>query len=70
LEGSNIPAFLVNASLLSENELVKHIEATVTGKLPKSKVKKPSESAVAALKSKYRKFMGHRFPDLPNELQI
>jgi hypothetical protein len=45
LEGSNIPAFLVNASLLSENELVKHIEATVTGKLPKSKVKKPSETA-------------------------
>ncbi|CAK9256200.1 unnamed protein product [Sphagnum jensenii] len=60
LEGSNIPAFLVNASLLSENELVKQIEATVTGKLPK----------MAALKLKYRKFMGHRFPDLPNELQI
>jgi hypothetical protein len=31
--------------LYAENELVKHIEATVTGKLPKSKVKKPSETA-------------------------
>ncbi|KAG0617381.1 hypothetical protein M758_5G185700 [Ceratodon purpureus] len=45
LESTNIPAFLVNASVLAEHDLLNYIESTVTEKLPKSKGKKPSESA-------------------------
>jgi len=45
LESTNVPAFLVNASVLQENDLLEYIESTVTEKLPKSKGKKPSETA-------------------------
>jgi hypothetical protein len=45
LESTSTPAFLVNASAIAEKDLRKYIESTVTDKLPKSKGKKPSESA-------------------------
>jgi len=45
LENTKIPAFLINASSLSEKDLVKYIDSTLSEKLPKSKGKKPSESA-------------------------
>ncbi|XP_024399305.1 uncharacterized protein [Physcomitrium patens] len=45
LESTNVPAFLVNASVLAENDLLSYIESTVSEKLPKSKGKKPSVTA-------------------------
>nr|PNR37393.1 hypothetical protein PHYPA_020502 [Physcomitrium patens] len=70
LESTNVPAFLVNASVLAENDLLSYIESTVSEKLPKSKGKKPSVTAVNALRSKYKEFVDRRFPGLPKELNV
>jgi hypothetical protein len=62
LESTNIPAFLVNASVLPENDLLNYIESTVTEKLPKSKGKKPSETAGTG-QSKTARVSGSKKPE-------
>eukprot|EP00897_Mesotaenium_endlicherianum_P010060 jgi/Mesen1/9082/ME000579S08458 len=65
-----IPAYLVNAhegdKLVSDKELDGLVAAAVSGKLPKSKSKKPAESAATALGSKIEEFIKSKFGDLPD----
>eukprot|EP00271_Cylindrocystis_brebissonii_P019002 TRINITY_DN5589_c1_g2_i2.p1 TRINITY_DN5589_c1_g2~~TRINITY_DN5589_c1_g2_i2.p1 ORF type:complete len:465 (-),score=125.81 TRINITY_DN5589_c1_g2_i2:1122-2516(-) len=76
LSSASVPTFLVNASsgdsLISGDELLGLVEASVSGKLPKGKGGKKAggvEEATAALRSKFEAAVAAKYPDgLPSEI--
>eukprot|EP00252_Welwitschia_mirabilis_P006045 TRINITY_DN1673_c0_g1_i1.p1 TRINITY_DN1673_c0_g1~~TRINITY_DN1673_c0_g1_i1.p1 ORF type:complete len:449 (-),score=94.92 TRINITY_DN1673_c0_g1_i1:76-1422(-) len=72
LKNNNVSTFMLNVSdgekLQSGEQLLKWIEATVSGNLPKHP--KKSETSVDGLKSKYAQYLSGRFPELPEDFEF